>query len=278
MNTIEVNFTIEPVAPFRDILIAELSELGFESFVEQEKGLSAYVSFSAFQATNLQALEVSQLQEVSINYEVKEIPAQNWNAVWESNFDPIHVGDQCLVRAPFHEVKQPFEHEIVISPKMSFGTGHHETTFLMLSQMLELPWDDKTVLDMGCGTGVLAVLAEQKGAREVLAIDIDEWAYENTKENLELNKTQKIEVQKGGADLLEGKSFNVILANINKNVLLNDLSAYVQALQPGGRLLMSGFFVVDADDLMKATAAFDLSFVRQTDRNDWTTMMFEKKS
>jgi ribosomal protein L11 methyltransferase len=278
MDYTEVTFTIDPLIPFREIVVAELSELGFESFVDTEEGVQAYVSFSDFQGTNLQALAVLKLPETTISFSVKQIPAQNWNATWESNFDPIAVKDQCRVRAPFHAAEPPVLYDVLISPKMSFGTGHHETTWLMMATMLEMELENKTVLDMGCGTGVLAILAEKMGAKSIAAIDIDEWAYNNSLENIQLNETVNITVQKGGVDVLQTNRFNIILANINKNVLLSDLAAYNEALAPQGHLLMSGFFVVDVEEIRTTAVALGLTFVGQSDKNGWSTALFAKKS
>jgi ribosomal protein L11 methyltransferase len=278
MEYTEVTFTIEPLIPFREIVVAQLSELGYESFVDTEEGLQAYVSFSDFQATNLAELGVLQLSETTINYTVKQIPAQNWNAIWESDFEPIDVKDQCRVRAPFHAAEPPVPYDILISPKMSFGTGHHETTWLMMATMLDMDLENKVVLDMGCGTGVLAILAEKMGANSIAAIDIDEWAYNNSVENIQLNKTVNITVQKGGVDVLQTNRFNIILANINKNVLLSDIAAYNAALEPQGQLLMSGFFVTDVEEIRTAAVALGLTFKGQSEKNGWSTALFEKNT
>lgn len=278
MEYTEVTFVIEPLIPFREILLAELSEMGFESFVDTEDGMQAYVSFSDFQGTNLQDLAVLRLPETTISFTVKQIAAQNWNATWESSFEPIAVEDQCRVRAPFHSAEPPVPYDIVISPKMSFGTGHHETTWLMMKNMLNMDVQNKTILDMGCGTGVLAILAEKMGAKSILAIDIDEWAYNNSVENIHLNETVNITVQKGGVNVLQANRFNIILANINKNVLLSDMAAYNAALEPQGQLLMSGFFVVDVEEIRATAVALGLTFVGQSEKNGWSTALFEKNA
>lgn len=278
MDYTEVTFNIKPLIPFRDIIIAELGELGFESFVDTEDGLQAYVSFSDFDVTNLQELEVLSSSEAEITYTTKAIPAQNWNAKWESDFDPIDVDGKCRVRAPFHDNEPPVDYDIVISPKMSFGTGHHETTWLMIQKMLGFELENKSVLDMGCGTAVLAILAEMKGADKILAVDIDDWAYENSVENVKLNNCVNIAVKKGEVDVLQANRFNIILANINKNVLLSQLAAYNQALEPGGTLLMSGFYNIDVNEIKATAEQLGLLFAGSTEKNTWSTAMFEKKS
>jgi len=276
MQYTEVVFSFTPQQPTSDILVAQLAEIGFESFVEQEKGMTAYIPSDQFSVMELETIHPLQQKNNNIAFVVNEIAEQNWNEMWESNFDPIEIGKRCHVRAPFHTAIEGVEHDIVISPKMSFGTGHHETTYQLLERLLELDVENKRVLDMGCGTAVLAVLAEMRGAKEVLAIDNDEWAYNNAKENLSLNSVQNIDVKLGDASLLEDATFHVILANINKNVLLADLSVYAKALEPGGSLLLSGFFETDCDDLTAAAKAQGLHSFHRTAKNKWATLMCKK--
>ncbi|KAB2871909.1 MAG: 50S ribosomal protein L11 methyltransferase [Bacteroidales bacterium] len=256
------------------ILIAQLSELGFESFMEDDKGFRAYIkSNKDFSAE--QAIESLFLPEgVSINFEVNSIADKNWNEVWESNFEPILVDNKCLVRASFHTNFPKTDYEIVIDPKMSFGTGHHQTTHLMINALLNTDVNGLTVLDMGCGTGVLAILAEMKGAANVVAIDIDEWAYRNSLENVTENKCTKTEVLLGDAALLAGKHFDLIIANINLNILLNDLATYKSSLNVNGKLFMSGILRSDVNTLIQASEKLGLKHQETFYRDDWAMVSF----
>ena len=244
LTYLEYDFKIDPLQPATDILIAELGELGFESFVENETGLLAYILKCEWRDGVLEDLFVCQNPNFEISWTSKEIEQQNWNAEWEKNFHPIKVGEKCMVRAPFHEAVE-VDYEIVIEPKMSFGTGQHETTHMRLQHILDTDFSGKSVLDMGCGTGVLAILAKKKGASEVEAIDIDEWCYLNTQENVERNDCTDIKVFQGDSSLLDGKKYDVVLANINRNILLEDIPIYTTCLKKGGFLFLSGFYLED---------------------------------
>lgn len=275
MPYIELNCKITPVKPFREILVAELAEFGFESFVEEEETLLAYIPEKDFDEKKIQSL---QFEEAEFNYTFKAIEDENWNATWESSFEPVKVDDQCIVRASFHEVNKNYEFDIIISPKMSFGTGHHQTTYLMIQAMLELNLKGKSVLDMGSGTGVLAILAEKQGADSVLAVDIEDWAYENAKENIAINNCTCTIVEKGDVSNVKGKHFDVILANINKNVLKQDLSAYKNSLNPSGKLLLSGFFTHDNEELIELAKALGLIFVKENRKEEWSLLAFSATS
>lgn len=270
---LEYDFTIEPVQPATDILIAELGEVGFESFVENETGLLAYILKSDWREDILDGLFILQQPGFEISWTQKEIQQQNWNAEWERNFHPITVGDRCMVRAPFHPVAE-VEYDIVIEPKMSFGTGHHETTHMMLQHILDMDVQGKSVLDMGCGTGVLAILAKKKGAGPVDAIDIDEWCYLNTQENIERNDCGSIKAFQGDSGLLKGKKYNVILANINRNILMEDIPVYVECLTSGGTLLLSGFYLEDLDAISSKCAAYGLQFEKNLEKNNWISAKY----
>ena len=291
---LEYTFNVNPAVPGNEILIAELSELGFESFVEQETGILAYIqkephfpedaqqsqaSYSAYIAD----LFILQSADFEISFTVKEIEQVNWNEEWEKHFDPIDVDGQCTIRAPFHP-KTDTPYDIVISPKMAFGTGHHETTYMMVKLLLGMELSrppagrtGKRILDMGCGTGVLAMLAEMRGAQPIDAIDIDSWAYENTLENIGLNGCQHIQVYEGDATLLSGKQYDVIIANINRNILLQDIPTYASCLADDGMLLLSGFYEEDIALITETCNAHHLYFVANLKRNNWVACKFEKR-
>jgi ribosomal protein L11 methyltransferase len=278
MDYIEVDFKITPREPGADILCTVLCDIGFDSFVDTEEGLAAYVPSNDFSEDSLKQLLQDYEGNFKVEYKIKEVPAQNWNSEWEKNFSPVEINEQCVIRAPFHE---PFKvkYEIIIEPKMSFGTGHHQTTALMANAMLEPGFKGivgKRVLDMGCGTGVLAILAAKIGAGEVMAIDNDEWAYSNTLENIGVNDENSIKVALGDAKLLEGREFDSILANINRNILLRDMPAYADALAEGGNLLMSGFFVTDIELLKEKAASLGLEPVDQNTRENWALLWVKK--
>lgn len=269
------NFTITPLQPATEILIAELGYAGFESFVETETGVSAYIQKEEWNANILDDIYVLTSKEFEISHVFEEIEQVNWNKEWEKNFEPITVDDKCCVRAPFHD-KIDVEFDIVIEPKMSFGTGHHETTHMMIQHLLKMDVVGKKTLDMGCGTGVLAILAEMRGAQPIDAIDIDNWCYLNTQENVERNKANHISVFEGEASLLKDKNYDLIIANINRNILINDMEQYATCLEKGGDLLLSGFYLEDLDLIKSTCASFDLIFQFNFFRNNWVAAHFKK--
>jgi ribosomal protein L11 methyltransferase len=269
MDYIELSAKIEPLEIGRDILIAELSEIGFESFVETDDGVDAFIQLDLFNEDEVKGLEFLKSSEFEITYIIKLIEAQNWNKTWEESFDPINVENQCSIRAPFHEKVEGIKYDIIINPKMSFGTGHHETTYLMVKKLLSIDVENKSVLDMGCGTGVLAILAKMKKSSKVVAIDIDEWAYNNTLENIGNNNCGDIIVQQGGAELLGSMNYDLILANINRNILLRDMSKYVDVLVGNGILLLSGFYSSDEEKIMEEATRIGLKKVDAEMKNDW---------
>ncbi len=273
MNYIGYHFEIEPIQPGSDILIAELGEEGFESFVETEKGISAFIQKKDWHKDILKNIQILNSGEFRITFTYEEIEQVNWNTEWEKNFEPIIVNDTVSVRAPFHE-KTDLPYDIVIEPKMSFGTGHHETTHLMIQQLLNVDLTDKTVLDMGSGTGILAIMAELRGAKSVDAIDIDDWCYENALENATRNNCTKIRVFKGDAALLAEKNYDVIIANINRNVLINDLPVYYKCLNKGGVLLLSGFYREDIPFIKKAATGLGLKESDVLEKNNWISLKF----
>ena len=273
MNYIGYHFEIEPLQPGSDILIAELGEEGFESFVETEKGISAFIQKKDWHKDILKNVQILSSGEFRITFTYEEIEQVNWNTEWEKNFEPIMVNDTVSVRAPFHE-KTDLQYDIVIEPKMSFGTGHHETTHLMIQQLLSADLKDKTVLDMGSGTGILAIMAELRGSKCVDAIDIDDWCYENALENAARNHCTKIHVFKGDASLLTDKNYDVIIANINRNVLINDLPVYYKCLNKGGILLLSGFYREDIPFIKKAATGLGLKEGDVLEKNNWISLKF----
>ncbi|MAU15895.1 MAG: 50S ribosomal protein L11 methyltransferase [Muricauda sp.] len=270
---LEYDFKIAPLQPATDILIAELGELGFESFVENETGLLAYILKSEWKDIVLEDLFVCQNPNFEISWTSREIEQQNWNAEWEKNFHPIKVGDRCMVRAPFHQAVK-VDYDIVIEPKMSFGTGHHETTHMMLQHILDNDFSGKSVLDMGCGTGVLAILAKKKGAKDVDAIDIDEWCFINTQENIERNGCADIKAYQGDSGLLEGKQYDIIMANINRNILLEDIPVYAKCLKKGGALFLSGFYLDDLGAISSKCATYGLEYEKNLEKNNWISVKY----
>lgn len=273
INYIGYSFTIFPKEPATEILIAELGEVGFESFVENENGVAAYIQKQDWHEAILEQIQILQSDELEITYDIEEIEQVNWNMEWEKHFEPIQVDDIVSIRAPFHE-NPNLKYDIVIEPKMSFGTGHHETTHLMIQQLLELDVTGKTVLDMGCGTGILAIFAEMRGATKLDAIDIDTWCYENSIENVERNNCKNIQVFEGDANLLGNKKYDVIIANINRNILLQDISTYSNCLEQNGILLLSGFYREDIPFIEEAASQNNLMLQKTLERNNWVSLKF----
>ena len=269
------HFTISPLALGSEILIAELGEKAFESFIETETGISAYVQKELWSTTILEDIYILENPEFIITYTFEEIEQVNWNEEWEKNFEPINVDGKCHVRAPFHE-KTTAEFDIIIEPKMSFGTGHHETTHMMIQHLLETDCTDKKTLDMGCGTAILAILAEMKGAQPIDAIDIDNWCYLNSIENAERNNCHHITVYEGDAALLVGKKYDLIIANINRNILLNDIQVYADCLNKKGILFLSGFYTEDIPVISESCLSKGLVYVKKFERNNWVALKFTK--
>ncbi len=262
-----------------DILAAELGEIGFESFTTNEKGLTAYISQKNYDRQIVEErLAVFPLEGVDIRYESELIMGQDWNEEWEKNyFKPIRIGHDCIIRASFHPEEKGFTYPIVIDPKMAFGTGNHETTFLMISEILKIDFAGKEVLDMGCGTAVLAILSAMKEAKRIVAIDIDEWAYANAIENIKLNHVENVRVVLGGAEKIGGYApFDIIFANINRNILLTDMATYAQHLKTGGCLYMSGFYKEDIPVIEKELISQGLSVEYIAEKNNWVVLKTRK--
>ncbi len=273
-NYLEFDFKISPLQPWNEILMAELIEVGFDSFTEEHEGILAYIPKDIFDEKELSSIALLNNEEIKISYSYREMPNINWNEEWEKNFEPIYVADKVLIRAEFHE-PNPNLHEIVIQPKMSFGTGHHPTTHLMIEQMLEMDFKDKTVLDMGCGTSVLAIFAKQRGAGRTVAIDIDEWSVENSKENAVRNNVE-LNISLGTADNLGSEKFDIILANINRNILISDIPTYEGVLNSGGQLLLSGLCFFDVDDILEVCTKANFVLKNRQQREEWMSLLLEK--
>lgn len=263
-----VHFHVRPKNPGTDILLAELSQLPFDSFEETDSGLSAYIDSELWKEQLLDKVEILQNASFQIDYTVESIPVTNWNETWEQQFSPITVDAKLHIRAPFHP-SGDYPLEIVIMPKMSFGTGHHETTFLMSKMLLSQNLSNQKVLDMGSGTAILAILSEKLGATDIDAIDIDPWCFENANENIQLNQSRHIVVHQGDAKLLGNKSYHVIIANINRNILLQDMPAYCKVLELGGRLFLSGFYDDDFPMIDKCASSLGLQFHEKQIKNRW---------
>lgn len=275
MNYIKVEFFLEPLLPAREILYADLEILGFESIIDTQKGAEAYMPAVNFTETILENLMVRDIPLQIVDYTVEEIEQQNWNAAWESQFQPISINEKCVIRAPFHEpVDVSFE--ILITPKMSFGTGHHETTFLMAQELFRHDLEHKRVMDMGCGTGVLAILAKKLGADYVEGVDIEEWAYQNSIENARDNQVPEVKFYHGDGSSLTGKQFDIILANINRNILMIDLPIYAGSLMPEGKLFLSGFYETDVEEIVKQGEKSGLKFVHSRSKNGWAMVQLSK--
>ena len=272
---IEYNFTIFPKEPATEILIAELGAVGFESFVENENGVTAYIQKEEWNSTLLESIFILNSDEFSIEYKQNEVEQTNWNVEWEKNFKPIQVSNLASIRAPFHE-NPNLKYDIVIEPKMSFGTGHHETTYMMVQHLLQLNLEGKKVLDMGCGTGILAIFAEMKGAKPIDAIDIDTWCYKNSLENVERNNCKYISVFEGDASLLIHKKYDVIIANINRNILLTDMKTYINCLQKNGILLLSGFYQEDVPIIDTEISKYNLTLETVIEKNNWVALKYIK--
>ena len=282
MNYYELKFTYNsPVdkSIINDVLAAELGEIGFESFVESEDGIWAYISKHLYDETVLKGkLKEFPIQNVGIHFAKQFVESKDWNEEWEKNyFKPIRIGDECIIRASFHEPEPGYAFNIIIDPKMAFGTGNHETTFLMISEMLKLDLGGKDLLDMGCGTAVLAILAKMKKASKVVGIDIDEWAYNNAQENIHLNHTDDIQLALGGAEQIPTfGTFDVVFANINRNILLNDMRHYARNMKPGALLFMSGFYTQDIPSIKAECERNGLNFLSYTEKNNWVAVKTQK--
>jgi len=278
MNYIELTCKITPYSQaISEILVAQLGDLGFESFVEQSDSLQAYIVENEFNETEINTLLASSSFDSVVEFNQKKIEEENWNETWEKNyFEPIIITGQCVIRSSFHPQFPEIKYRITIDPKMAFGTGHHETTSLMITEILNLHIEGKCILDMGCGTGILAILSALKGAKDITAVDIDEWSYRNTFENMELNGIHDINVIHGDINSIKEKKFDIIYANINKNVLLADIPKYVLNLSEGGFLLLSGFYRSDFEDIDNVAQSNNLFLQKEEELNNWMMLKYLK--
>ena len=269
------DFKVDPLYPGCEILIAQLSQLGFDSFQENNDGISAYIDSSVLSTVKVQDIQILNSTEFNISFESNNVKKQNWNIKWESNFEPIYVDKICCVRAPFHK-KSNFKYDLVIEPKMSFGTGHHETTSMMISFILANSFYNSSVCDIGSGTAVLAILAEKRGANRIDAIDIDNWCYLNSIENIKRNNSENINVYEGEVEKLMHFKYDNIFANINLNVLLADIPIYSKMLNKDGVLYLSGFYKKDINSIEKVAEISNLSLVDFKVKNQWVALKFTK--
>ena len=278
MKYIEVVFSFSSDEEYvKDLLSNELGGIGFESFSMDGDEFVGYVQETVFDESALKSLLESFPYDDDIRFVARRAEDKDWNEEWEKNyFQPIVIGNECVVHGSFHKDVPVAKYDIVINPKMAFGTGYHATTTLMMKALLRLDVAGKRLLDMGCGTAILAILAAKKGAKEVVGIDIDEWAYENAKENIVMNGTPDIELRLGGAEALKTETFDVILANINRNILLQDIRHYVERMRSGSQLFLSGFYASDIPVIEEETRRYGLRYLSHEDQNDWVAVRFEK--
>jgi len=278
MNYYELLFTTIVTEDYQqDMLINSLGEIGFDTFEEVEFGFKAYIPVDDLNLVKLDETLNVYKEMFTFSYEITLIPQKNWNEVWESNFEPIEIKDKIFVRATFHAPRPEFEYEIVIDPKMAFGTGHHQTTAMMLELMLENDFAGKNVLDMGCGTGILAIMASKLGATGVMAIDYDPVCYDSALENAALNHINNIKALCGSKEVIPDERYDVILANINRNILLDQLQRYSEVLKPDGELYLSGFYETpDLDIIMDEARQYGLKYIIHKKNNDWVAAKFIK--
>tara|TARA_B100001057_G_scaffold78241_1_gene73363 strand:- start:4797 stop:5627 length:831 start_codon:yes stop_codon:yes gene_type:complete len=276
MEYTEVDIKIREVDPFTEIIIAKLNLIDYETFYENDNGVKCYIQSQNFNKEKLLEVLDEVSTKVKLEYSFNEIPQKNWNEEWEKNFDPIEINSKCFVRSKFHQINDAYDNEIIITPKMSFGTGHHETTFLMLNEMYNLNFKEKLILDVGCGTGILSILSSQKGAKEVVGIDTDEWAYQNSLENSDLNGIDNINFFKGDINIVLDSKFNIILANINTNVILDEISKYYDLLLKNGDLLISGFLKEDLSIISKVANEVGFKLINKKNKDKWFMMHLSK--
>ncbi len=277
MDYLKVSFTFGEIEEYqKDLLIADLADIDFETFEDTANGFDAFVQKSLFEETKLQAV-FAEYQSLNTNYNIEEVVTENWNKEWESNFSPLIISDDCYVRATFHEAQPQYQYEIVIDPKMSFGTGHHQTTTMMMRYILETDFTDTSVLDMGAGTAILGILAAKRGAKDVVAIDYDEICYESAIENAKLNHIDNLVSLHGSKEVIPQQNFDIILANINRNILLDQIETYSTVLKNEGLIFFSGFYETPDLDMIKLHCEqFGLTYQNHKKIDNWVAAKFVK--
>ncbi|QCK13703.1 50S ribosomal protein L11 methyltransferase [Mangrovivirga cuniculi] len=276
MDYVEISFTCSE--EMAEILMAELSEIGFDSFVESDNGLLCYIQSDLYDKDQLD-VQISRYGNIEpLKYKILNIPKKNWNEEWEKSYKPIVIGDKAIVRADFHEVEKTYDYEIIITPKMSFGTGHHQTTSMMVRMQMGLNHKGKLVYDIGCGTGILSIMAGLRDAKKIIGCDIDEWSVVNTRENIQNNNmNEKISVVHGTVQSLPEEPADILLANINKNIILSELESYNSRLKEGGHILFSGFYERDTSDILDAAKKFGLNLEKEASEQNWKCLQLVKK-
>lgn len=276
MNYYACSFSNPENEILKDMFMELLGTIGFDSFMDTDDGLEAYCKEQDYKETELdEILQMEQFANVSM-LKKELIPDQDWNATWEASYEPVVINELCRIRAPFHQVEGSYKYDLIIEPKMSFGTAHHETTSQIIELMLQSDFTGLDVLDMGSGTGVLAILAKKLGSATTVAIDNDEWAYRNALDNIRLNDENEIVVELGDADSLNNRQFDLILANINRNILLRDMKEYVKCLLDGGKIFFSGFYEEDLKLIAKEAESLGLKYISHVTKNNWTAAVFMK--
>ena len=276
MEYIEVDIKIEKSEVFSDIVVARLNEIEFETFLENDNGVRCYIQAKLFDKKKLDIELYKIKQYTKLNFNINHLAQKNWNEEWEKNFKPVQINSHCLIRSEFHNNSGNFKDEIIITPKMSFGTGHHETTFLMINELYNLDLNDKSILDMGSGTGVLSIVASKNGAKQVVGIDIDEWAFQNSIDNAKLNNTENISFLYGDINLIENQGFDIILANINRNIIEKDIEGYYNLLSDKGDLLISGFLVEDVDFIINLSINNRFNVINKKNKGQWSMVHLRK--
>ena len=276
MEYIEVDIEIEKSEVFSDIVVARLNEIEFETFLENDNGVRCYIQSTFFDKKKLE-IELDKIKQYTkLNFNVNHVAQKNWNEEWEKNFKPVKINSHCLIRSEFHNNSGNFKDEIIITPKMSFGTGHHETTFLMINELYNLDLNDKSILDMGSGTGVLSIVASKNGAKQVVGIDIDQWAFQNSIDNAKLNNTENISFLHGDINIIENQDFDIILANINRNIIEKDIEEYYNLLSDKGDLLISGFLVEDVDFIINLSINNRFNVINKKNKGQWSMVHLRK--